>query len=219
MALLSARRHTRCHHIWETKMSDSNTSPRPFIRSADRLQFNLRRRIPNVHRAWTVLLASSVGLCCLNIHVALAQTGSQAKTEKANADRALIKSVLTEQTKAWNEGNLVKFMETYRKSDKLTFSSGGKTTYGWQATLDNYKKSYAPPKQMGQLHFDGLEISMIESNSALVLGNWHLKMKDGQKRDGNFSLVVKKFKSGWKIIHDHSSSVEPDEDAETEKKK
>jgi ketosteroid isomerase-like protein len=93
----------------------------------------------------------------------------------------------------------------------LTFSSGGKTTYGWQSTLDNYKKSYPTPEKMGQLHFDELEISMIEAKSALVLGKWHLRMKNELKRDGNFSLVVKKFDSGWKIIHDHSSSLETKE--------
>ena len=125
------------------------------------------------------------------------------------ATKAKIESILVTQAKAWNEGNLEKFMETYWNSDKLTFSGGGKTTYGWQGTLDKYRKSYAPPKQMGRLHFDELDIMMIESNSALVLGNWHLKMKGDEKRDGNFSLVVKKLDSGWKIIHDHSSTLEP----------
>ena len=123
--------------------------------------------------------------------------------------QTLIKTILKTQMQAWNDGDLEKFMQTYWKSDKLTFSGGGKTTYGWQGTLDNYRKSYAPPKQMGQLHFDELNIMMIESNSALVLGNWHLRMKDDKKRDGNFSLVVKKLESGWKIIHDHSSTLEP----------
>ena len=84
----------------------------------------------------------------------------------------------------------------------------GKTTYGWQATLDNYKRSYPTVEKMGKLHFDGLEISMIESNSALVLGDFHLTLKDDSKSDGNFSLVVKKFEEDWKIIHDHSSGLD-----------
>jgi ketosteroid isomerase-like protein len=60
---------------------------------------------------------------------------------------------------------------------------------------------------------------MIESNSALVLGQWHLQMKDHTNRDGNFSLVVKKLTSGWKIIHDHSSSLEPPPKVEVPKPK
>jgi ketosteroid isomerase-like protein len=167
-----------------------------------------------VHRPWMVLVSVIVGMIILNSCPAHGQTGSTVDSKTNNADEALIEAILTEQTKAWNDENLVKFMGTYWKSDKLTFSSGGKTTYGWQATLDKYKKGYAPPKQMGHLHFDGLEISMIESNSALVLGNWHLEMKGNEKRNGNFSLVVKRFDAGWKIIHDHSSSLEPPQKAE-----
>lgn len=131
-----------------------------------------------------------------------------------------ITNILTSQTKAWNDGDLEKFMETYWKSDKLTFSSRGKTKYGWQATLDNYRKNYAPPKEMGKLHFDHLEVMMIEASSALVLGHWHLRMKNDEKLDGNFSLVVKKINGAWKIIHDHSSSRElkPDMSPQKDKK-
>jgi len=125
-----------------------------------------------------------------------------------NAEHVLIEEILTKQTKAWNDGDLEKFMQTYWKSDKLTFSSGGKTTYGWQPTLDNYKNSYPTKEKMGQLHFDGLEITTIESNSALVLGNWHLKINEDTLLDGNFSLVVKKLDDQWKIIHDHSSALD-----------
>ena len=189
---------------------DSNT--RQTRRSVGRLTLKINRRFYEPRCVVMVFVASGIAVCSFGAQPALAQTHAQVEISPVDGKRALIKSILTEQTKAWNQGNLPQFMETYWKSDRLTFSSGGKTTYGWQATLDNYKKSYSPPKQMGQLHFDGLEILMIESNSALVLGNFHLNMKDGEKRNGNFSLVVKKLESGWKIIHDHSSSLNPESD-------
>ncbi len=108
-------------------------------------------------------------------------------------------------------------METYWKSEKLTFSGGGKTTRGWQATLDQYKKSY-PKGGMGALTFDGLEVTMLsdDDDAALVLGKWHLILppKDGGdedvKKDGNFSLVLRKMDGKWKIIHDHSSTLKPE---------
>lgn len=157
------------------------------------------------------LLIFSTLVCCLGLGIppVPAQGSPPAGSGVAEDDTATIKKILEAQTNAWNEGDLEKFMMTYWKSDKLTFCSGGKTTYGWQATLDNYRKSYSSPESMGRLNFDGLEISMIESNSALVLGRWHLTMADDSKRDGNFSLVVKKLGDHWKIIHDHSSSLEP----------
>ncbi len=119
-----------------------------------------------------------------------------------------IAKLLSDQTAAWNAGDLEQFMQTYWNSEHLTFSSGGKTTRGWQATLDQYRKNYAPPKEMGKLSFDGLEIVVLESESALVLGNWHLLLANDQHKDGNFSLVMRKLAGQWKIIHDHSSKLE-----------
>jgi len=162
---------------------------------------------------WKSILTILVCSCgCIDKGQAQEQIDNSTKAGSEIAD------LLVAQTNAWNEGDLEKFMQTYWKSDKLTFSSGGKTTYGWDATLANYRKSYAPPNEMGKLNFDHLEIMTIESNSALVLGQWHLQMKDLTKRDGNFSLVVRKLKSGWKIIHDHSSTLEPEPEHSEPKK-
>ncbi|MEM9943826.1 MAG: DUF4440 domain-containing protein, partial [Planctomycetota bacterium] len=72
-------------------------------------------------------------------------------------------------------------------------------------TLNNYRRSYAPPKEMGQLGFSNLEVRTIESNSVFVLGNWKLTMKDTTTREGNFSLIIKRLNNSWKIIHDHTS--------------
>ncbi|MEL7496385.1 MAG: DUF4440 domain-containing protein [Planctomycetota bacterium] len=138
-------------------------------------------------------------------------------TDQPTALHEEIEKILSIQTKAWNDGDLVEFMSTYWKSEKLSLSSGGQTTYGWQQTLDRYRRGYAPPKEMGTLHFDHLEVSAIESQSALVLGQWHLKMKDDSIKEGNFSLVLKKINGQWKIIHDHSSLKDPKTDKDQQK--
>ncbi len=126
-----------------------------------------------------------------------------------------IEQVLTTQAQCWNEKDIDGFMETYWKSENLTFSGGGKTTRGWQATLDRYKKSY-PKDKMGALTFDGLEVTLLADEAALVLGKWHLSIPqeegDPQKKDGNFSLVLKKLDGKWKIIHDHSSTLEKEDE-------
>ncbi len=123
-----------------------------------------------------------------------------------------ITRLIRTQTTAWNEGNLEKFMSTYWNSPQLSFSSGGNTTYGWQETLDRYRRGYAPPKEMGKLNIDHLKVSMLGQEAALVLGNWHLKMSDQSVREGNFSLVMRRIKGNWKIVHDHSSQLEPEDD-------
>lgn len=145
----------------------------------------------------------------IHCHISIvgAQELSKLTPPVQESTKQTITQLLTVQTEAWNAGNIEKFMETYWKSEKLTFSSGGNTTRGWQATLDRYKKSYSTREKMGVLHFDELEVTIIESQTALVLGNWHLRFADGTKADGNFSLVVTKIDNAWKIIHDHSSIV------------
>ena len=134
--------------------------------------------------------------------------------QNANADdKAAEKTILStfqKQVKAWNEGDLEKFMETYWKSPDLTFSAGGKTTRGWQATLDRYKKSYTTREKMGKLTFTEFELTFLGNTGALALGRWHLKLKDGD-REGNFSVVLRKIKGQWLIIHDHSSSLEKED--------
>ena len=118
-----------------------------------------------------------------------------------------VEQVLKVQSAAWNAGDLDGFMSTYWKSEKLSFSSGGRTTFGWQATLERYQRNYTPPKEMGRLKFSELIVTPIEQNSVLVLGNWHLTVSDSSNPHGNFSLVVKKIDGNWKIIHDHTSSM------------
>lgn len=165
---------------------------------------NLSKMIPSARNA-PIAIAALV--CCL----AFSQwtIAQEPTTHSSNLQQSKqIRAILDRQVKAWNEGDLVQFMQTYWKSEKLTFSGGGKTTRGWEATLKNYQRGYATKSKMGHLHFDNLEVTILGDTSALVLGHWHLKFNDDSKRDGNFSLVLRKFEDGWKIIHDHSSELE-----------
>lgn len=130
------------------------------------------------------------------------------------ADKTLAKDVakqltaiLNTQVKAWNNADIPAFMGYYWKSDALTFSSGGTTRRGWQATMDSYKKRYPTPAKMGHLAFDQLEFQTLGDDAALVLGNWHLTRKQDEDIGGNFSLVFRKFDGHWRIIHDHSSAI------------
>ena len=128
-------------------------------------------------------------------------TGDAGRFADGLADR--LHGILAVQQMAWNRGDIRQFMDGYWNDEGLTFSSGGKTTRGWQATLDRYKNRYPDRSAMGQLTFEGLETSQIDQQAALTLGNWKLE-KDKPAR-GNFSLVWKRIDGEWKIVHDHSS--------------
>ena len=123
---------------------------------------------------------------------------AQSKTEKA------IRAAMAAQEIAWNKGDLEGFMEGYWKSDQLRFIGSRGLTYGWDATLANYKKGYPGKAEMGTLTFTLLSVEQISRNSAYVVGQWRLeRQKDNPS--GHFTLLWKKIKGKWQIVSDHSS--------------
>lgn len=120
-----------------------------------------------------------------------------------------VKSVLSAQVKAWNSGDVPGFMEGYIQSNELRFASGGSVTQGWQATLDRYLKRYTDRTIMGSLEFKNLKVLPLSSTYAEVFGSWHLT-RDAETGDasGLFTLLMKKTDSGWRVLHDHTSSAE-----------
>jgi len=119
-------------------------------------------------------------------------------------DEIIIRSALEEQRMAWNTGDLTRFMETYWQSDSLMFIGKSGVTYGWQNTLDNYKKGYPDTAAMGKLQFDILEVKRLSVMYFFVVGKWHLTRSIGDV-GGHFTLLFKKVKNKWVIIADHSS--------------
>ncbi|MGA2361798.1 MAG: nuclear transport factor 2 family protein [Candidatus Aminicenantales bacterium] len=115
-----------------------------------------------------------------------------------------IRAALDLQKTAWNRGDIEGFMATYWKSDALTFQSAGSRTHGWDDVLARYKKNYAPGK-MGKLDFTDLAIHILSRDAAYVLGRFKLDF-GGTLKEGVFTLIFRRTKDGWRIIHDHTSS-------------
>ena len=126
-------------------------------------------------------------------------------THPANSTSAVdrVRKLLEEQAAAWNEGNIDRFMQSYWDSNELTFSSAGQVTRGYEATMARYKARYPDRQAMGHLTFQELEFLELGSSAMQVQGIWQLQ------RDapigGRFTLVLRKFSNGWKIVHDHTS--------------
>jgi len=116
-----------------------------------------------------------------------------------------IRKVVLEGAAWWNEGNIEGYMETYWKSPDLRFASGGKVTFGWQKTLEGYQKRYPDRAAMGRLVFSDLDITILSHESALAFGSWRLEREHDQPH-GLFTLLLRRFDDGWRIVHDHTSS-------------
>ncbi len=122
----------------------------------------------------------------------------------AQSDEANIRKTLSNQEIAWNNGDIDGFMKGYWQSDSLLFIGKSGVTYGWQKTLDNYKKNYPDKAAMGILNFNLLELKCLSPEYYFVIGKWHLQRKAGEL-EGHFTLLFKKIKGNWFIVADHSS--------------
>jgi hypothetical protein len=120
------------------------------------------------------------------------------------AGELVIRRMLDRQTKAWNTGDLEGFMEGYWKSDSLMFIGKSGITYGWDATLRNYRKGYPDKAAMGTLTFGIISVQKLSSKYYQVVGKWHLARTMGDL-EGHFTLLVKKISGNWVIVADHSS--------------
>lgn len=120
------------------------------------------------------------------------------------ADIAEVKENMKKQEIAWNKADIEGFMDYYWKSDSLKFIGSKGITYGWQKTLDNYKKGYPSQEAMGVLTFENNTIEQLAADQIFVIGKWRLKKKDSEA-GGYYTLLWKKIKGKWLIVVDHTS--------------
>lgn len=147
--------------------------------------------------ALSLVLILSLGVCA---------DAAQKKPRKPK-DVADISAVLDRQVAAWNRRDLDAFMQGYWRAPELSFYSDADRVFGWQPTLDRYRKRYqSEGREMGQLTFSDLEIELLGPGGAFVRGRWRLKMSSGEP-NGQFTLIFRKIDNEWKIVHDHTSSA------------
>ena len=115
-----------------------------------------------------------------------------------------IRRVMADQERCWNQGDLDCFMEGYWKSENLVFIGSKGLVYGWETTLNSYKKSYPDKATMGQLTFDIKVIEPLEGDHWFVIGKWSLERDKGDV-SGHYSLIWRNIDNKWVIIADHSS--------------
>lgn len=132
--------------------------------------------------------------------------GSHAILRSARSVEAGVRRVLDHQASAWNRGDVEGFLAGYWKSEETVFAGSQGILHGWQALRERYRKSYPDRKAMGTLAFSDLEVTALCPDAALAVGKWHLDREAGPI-GGLFSLVLRRFPEGWRIIADHTSVV------------
>ena len=122
-------------------------------------------------------------------------------------EEVAIRKVLDDQVIAWNRSDIDEFMKGYENSKDITFV--GKTvSRGYDAVLARYHRDYGDKAKMGKLRFDDIEVKMLDAKVALILGRYTLERSavGGGPATGRYTLIAKKTRAGWKLIHDHTSN-------------
>ena len=125
----------------------------------------------------------------------------------SESDKNEIISVLKQQEKFWNKGDIDGFMQGYVKSDYLVFNGSSGPFYGWDSVKDRYIKTYPSKEKMGTLNFKIHNISLITSSVAQLIGQFFLSYPKSEV-SGYFTLVLTKSKGEWLILSDHTSRSE-----------
>lgn len=155
------------------------------------------RRMP----VW--LLLFSAAIFAAPIHNAV---HAQARPKREAVTIAAVSKLLDAQRDAWNRGDIERYMDGYDRSPEITFVSGDIINRGWQTVHDRYKKNYDSREKMGTLTFSDLETSVLSNDAAVTIGRWRLQRAKDQPH-GRFTLVFRRTRHGWRIVHDHTSSA------------
>jgi ketosteroid isomerase-like protein len=136
------------------------------------------------------------------LSIILLNGGSDIQAQ-SRAERT-IRSILDQQTSAWNRGDLEAFMQGYWKSDSLMYIGKSGVTYGYDPTLASYRRNYGDTARMGKLRFDLLQVRRLSARFFYVVGKWSLKRSAGDV-GGYYTLIFKRIGGEWVIVSDHSS--------------
>ena len=121
-----------------------------------------------------------------------------------NKNETVIRKMLSAQETEWNKGNLESFMKGYWQNDSLLFIGKNGPKFGYETTLENYKKGYPDTAHMGKFTSTIISIKKLSKSYYFVVGKWFLKRSVGDAT-GYYTLLIQKINGEWVIVADHSS--------------
>lgn len=119
-------------------------------------------------------------------------------------EKEAVLQVMQMQQADWNKGDIKGFMQSYWQSDSLQFV-GKEITYGWENTLERYRRSYPSKAAMGHLDFSEIKIDVLSATTAFVVGAWKITRAGKSSIGGHYTLLFKKINGKWVIVVDHTS--------------
>ncbi len=124
---------------------------------------------------------------------------------QTNDSKTQIYTILNQQVRDWNAGDIAAFMKGYWNSDSLMFVGKAGVTYGYDATYQNYLKRYPDRATMGKLTFDFINLTYPSEDVAFLVGKFHLERPEKGDASGYYTLLWRRINGQWLIVCDHTS--------------
>lgn len=115
----------------------------------------------------------------------------------------ILEAIMDSSATAWNEGSLAGHLSIYDSSATFMGANG---LISIPEVKENFQKKYFNgTKPVQELRFEEIVVKPLGADFALLTGKFILSGGNQPERSGRYSLVFGKTKTGWKVLHDHSS--------------
>ncbi len=117
----------------------------------------------------------------------------------------VIQTMLDSSAVAWNAGNLDGFMFTYAHDSATAFMTPGGPVYGYDAIRARYAPRFEPGGVRDSLTFTDLVVRPLDADYAIATARYVLSRGDSVTATGPFTVVLRRQREGWRMIHDHTT--------------
>ena len=140
--------------------------------------------------------------------IGFAQNSTSRAIARAKANEKAVTAAFETLVEGIRQVDADKVMSVYHNDPKtLFFNYNGTATIGWDNMNTNRKASYAKRKNV-TLEITGLRVAVLSLTSAYVSCKWKQTQEYNdalEQSTGRMTLIFKKWKSGWKVMHLHTS--------------
>jgi uncharacterized protein (TIGR02246 family) len=123
----------------------------------------------------------------------------------ARALTPVIRALLDTSAVAWNAGDLDGFMVTYAHDSATTFMTQRGPIYGYDAIRARYAPRFEPGAVRDSLTFADLVVQPLDADYAIATARYVLMRGDSVTATGPFTVVLRRQREGWRMIHDHTT--------------
>ena len=117
----------------------------------------------------------------------------------------VIQAMLDSSAAGWNAGNLDGFMFTYADDSATTFMTPRGPVYGFDAIRGRYAPRFEPGAVRDSLTFTDLVVRSLDADYAIATARYVLNRGDSVTATGPFTVVLRRQREGWRMIHDHTT--------------